>query len=97
MHACLFYGVIKIHLPNFSNSLELLSFRVFSHSQSYADVLFHYSGNILAWDLSKSSKQKWRLFDEGRHSRIVFSVCHHAANDVMISVSMDRQVSDTHA
>ena len=49
-----------------------------------------FSGDILSWNLSRKSKPKWRLF--GEHSRIVFNMCHHPANDVMISVSMDRQV-----
>lgn len=51
------------------------------------------SGDILAWNLSKKSKQKWELFGEGNHSRTVFNICHYAENDVMVSVSMDRLVS----
>ncbi|XP_028403768.1 gem-associated protein 5-like [Dendronephthya gigantea] len=51
-----------------------------------------FNGDILTWNLSKTSKQKWQLFNEGKHSRIVFSICHCVTNDVIVSVSMDRQI-----
>lgn len=54
----------------------------------------YFSGYILTWNLSKNSKQKWQLFNEGRHSRIVFNICHCVTNDVIVTLSMDRQVSE---
>lgn len=53
------------------------------------------------WDLTKTGKQRWTLFgtsSEGQnHSRIVFnmsSVHLQDGRELLISTSMDREVSD---
>lgn len=59
------------------------------------------SGELVMWDLTKSGKQRWTLFgtsSEGQnHSRIVFnmsSVHLQDGRELLISTSMDREVSD---
>lgn len=59
------------------------------------------SGELVMWDLTKTGKQRWTLFgtsSEGQnHSRIVFnmsSVHLQDGRELLISTSMDREVSD---
>ena len=69
---------------------------IHSNSSFFLDI---FSGDILMWDLSKTSKQKWQLFGNetgSRHTRIVFNICQYPAKDMIITVSMDRLVG-THA
>ncbi|XP_066572558.1 gem-associated protein 5 isoform X1 [Amia ocellicauda] len=58
-----------------------------------------FGGELLSWDLMKNGKQKWTLLgsaSEGQtHSRIVFnmtSVCVEDNRELLISISMDREI-----
>ena len=56
----------------------------------------HYSGDLLIWDITKSGREKSRLFHPGGqgHQRFVFNICPMGAtSDVLVTTSLDRQVS----
>uniref|UniRef100_W5KHC4 Gem nuclear organelle associated protein 5 n=1 Tax=Astyanax mexicanus TaxID=7994 RepID=W5KHC4_ASTMX len=57
-----------------------------------------FGGELVAWDLTKSGKQKWTLLgsssDGQNHSRIVFNMSSVSVGDrdLLISTSMDREI-----
>ncbi|KAM4620896.1 gem-associated protein 5 [Polymixia lowei] len=58
-----------------------------------------FSGELVLWDLTKTSKQKWTLLgtlSEGQnHNRIVFnmnSICLQDGRELLVSTSMDREI-----
>ncbi|XP_072517898.1 gem-associated protein 5 [Salminus brasiliensis] len=57
-----------------------------------------FGGELVAWDLTKSGKQKWTLLgstsDCQNHSRIVFNMSSLCVGDreILISTSMDREI-----
>ncbi|XP_066501896.1 gem-associated protein 5 [Hoplias malabaricus] len=57
-----------------------------------------FGGELVAWDLTKSGKQKWTLLgsstDGQNHSRIVFNLSsvHVGDRELLISTSMDREI-----
>ncbi|XP_062868196.1 gem-associated protein 5 [Trichomycterus rosablanca] len=57
-----------------------------------------FGGELVAWDLTKSGKQKWTLLgsstDGQNHSRIVFNMSSVCVEDraLLISTSMDREI-----
>ena len=62
-------------------------------------IVGNFSGDILLWDLSKSSNEKCQLLGKGKasgHSRVIFNICQYAERDIIVSISMDRLVG-THS
>ena len=54
------------------------------------------SGDLLVWDITKSGRDKSRLFHPSGqgHTRFVFNICTMGPeSEVLVTTSMDRQVS----
>ena len=63
-------------------------------------AMFHFSGDLLLWDLAMTGQQKWQPFSSSdkrqQHNRIIFNMKLGCADkNLMATTSMDRQVSMT--